>query len=137
SSTALVATQPVWAALVARARGERIPASGWVGIGVAVLGALLLTGIDLSFSARALYGDVLALAGGVLAAAYITVGAEVRRTVSTTAYTAVCYVVSAALLAVCCVATRASLGGYRPKTWLAIVGLTVGAQLLGHSVFNR
>lgn len=137
SSTALVATQPVWAALVARVRGERIARLGWVGIWVSVVGAAVLTGIDLSFSGRALFGDFLALVGGIFAALYVTVGAEVRRTVTTTVYTAVCYVTAAAVLLVLSLATRAPLGGYSARTWLALAGLTLGAQLLGHSVFNR
>ncbi|MGH8975243.1 MAG: EamA family transporter, partial [Acidimicrobiia bacterium] len=48
SSVALVATQPVWAALMARARGEWVPARAWVGIAVAVAGAVALSGVDLS-----------------------------------------------------------------------------------------
>jgi drug/metabolite transporter (DMT)-like permease len=137
SSTALVATQPVWAALVARARGERIPALGWAGIWVSVLGAALLTGIDLHFSVRALGGDLLALIGGFFAAAYVTVGAEVRRTVSTSVYATVCYATTSVLLLVLIGVTRTRLVGFSARTWLCIAGLTVGAQLLGHTVFNR
>lgn len=137
SSTALVATQPVWAALVARWQGDRIPALGWAGIWISVAGAALLTGIDLHFSARALGGDLLALVGGMFAAAYVTVGAEVRRSVSTTVYTTICYATTAVLLLVLCGVTRTEVVGFGAKTWLCIAGLTVGAQLLGHSVFNR
>jgi drug/metabolite transporter (DMT)-like permease len=137
SSTALVATQPVWAALIARYQGDRMPAIGWAGIGISVVGAALLTGIDLHFSARALTGDLLALVGGFFAAAYVTVGAEVRRTVSTTVYTTVCYATTAILLLLLILGTRTKLAGFSGRTWLAIAALTVGAQLLGHSVFNR
>jgi drug/metabolite transporter (DMT)-like permease len=137
SSTALVATQPVWAALVARYSGERLPGLGWAGIWLSVLGAALLTGIDLHFSVRALTGDLLALAGGLFAAAYVTVGAEVRRSVSTTVYTTVCYATTAVLLLVLLAVTRTPVVGFSAKTWVCLVGLTVGAQLLGHSVFNR
>jgi drug/metabolite transporter (DMT)-like permease len=91
SSVALVATQPVWAALLARARGDEVPGQAWLGIVLAFGGAVVLTGVDVSLSGRALTGDLLALAGGMLAAAYVTVGADVRQTVSTTLYTAICY----------------------------------------------
>src|SRR2546423_1650602 len=74
SSVALVATQPVWAALMARARGDHVPGQAWLGIGVAVGGAATLTGVDVAISGRAFVGDLLALAGGILAAAYVTVG---------------------------------------------------------------
>lgn len=137
SSTALVATQPVWAALIARGQGENIPRLGWAGIAVSVVGAALLTGIDLHFSARALFGDVLALVGGFFAAAYMTVGAEVRRSVSTTVYTTVCYATTSVALLVLILATGTTFTGFDGETWLTIAALTVAAQLLGHSVFNR
>ncbi|HVF19096.1 MAG TPA: DMT family transporter [Mycobacteriales bacterium] len=137
SSVALVATQPVWAALVARVRGDDVAARAWLGIAIAVAGAVLLSGVDFQISRRALGGDVLALVGGMLAALYVTVGAEVRRTVSTTAYTSICYLTAGVALLVVCLVSGQSLTGYSSGTWWRIVALTVLAQLLGHSVFNR
>ena len=137
SSVALVATQPVWAALIARHRGEQIQRGTWVGIGLAMAGALLLTGVDLSISSRALFGDLLALLGGMLAAAYVTVGADVRRHVSTVVYALACYATAAALLLALCVVTGQVLSGYDRDTWLAIGGLVLGAQLLGHTLVNH
>ena len=136
SSVALVATQPVWAALIARRRGEPIARSTWVGIALALAGTVVLTGVDLSISGRALFGDLLAMVGGMFAAAYVTVGAEVRRHVSTLSYALACYATAAALLLALCVAARQPLTGFDPNTWLAIGGLVLGAQLLGHTLVN-
>ena len=136
SSTALVATQPVWAALLARATGRQVQPAVWVGIVVAVVGVVLLTGADVSLSGRALVGDLLAIVGGALAAAYVTVGAAVRTRLSTTSYTAVCYSTCALLLLGLCLATGQQLGGYEAGTWVKLVALTLGAQLLGHSLVN-
>jgi drug/metabolite transporter (DMT)-like permease len=137
SSTALVATQPIWAALIARWLGQDIPRAAWAGIAVAMAGAVVLSGVDLSIDPRALFGDVLALLGGALAAAYVTVGAGVRRTVTTNVYAIVCYGVAAAALLVVCVAGGQALAGYDAGTWWALVALTLGPQLLGHTVLNR
>jgi len=137
SATALVATQPIWAALLARARGQVVSRRVWAGIAVAVSGALLLTGADLSVSGTALLGDALAVVGGAFAAAYMVAGSEIRRSVSTTTYTAVCYTVTALILLVVCVVGRQSLTGYDTADWLKLLALTAGAQLLGHSLFNR
>lgn len=137
SSVALVCTQPVWAATIARARGEHVPRRAWVGIGVALLGVLVLTGVDLSISGRALFGDALALAGGMFGAAYVTVGADARRTMSTTAYTSICYSLAAAALVVVCLVGRQPLGGYSTHTWLILLAITIGPQLLGHTLVNR
>ena len=137
SSVALVATQPVWAALLARVRGDDVPAQAWLGIALAVGGAVLLTGVDVALSGRALIGDLLALAGGMLAAAYVTVGAAVRQSVSTTVYTAICYATAAGVLGVLCLGGNQALGGFDGRTWLCLLALTVGPQFLGHSVVNR
>lgn len=137
SATALVSTQPIWVALLARRAGASMPGRAWLGIVIAVVGAGVLTGADLSVSPRALGGDVLAVVGGAGAAGYMVTGSEVRRHVSTVTYTAVCYATTAVVLLACCVAARQSLTGYSGGTWLRIVALTVGAQFLGHSLFNR
>ena len=136
SATALVATQPVWTALLSSLRGVPVSGRVWAGIGIATTGALLLTGVDLQVSERALIGDGLALLGGLFAAGYVVVGGEVRRSVSTTTYTTVCYSTAALLLLVVCVVGRQSLSGYAGIDWLKLLAITLGAQLLGHSLFN-
>jgi drug/metabolite transporter (DMT)-like permease len=40
------------------------------------------------------------------------------------------------LLLALCLGARLHLAGYSGKTWLQLVALTVGPQLLGHTVFN-
>jgi drug/metabolite transporter (DMT)-like permease len=136
SSTALVATQPVWAALLARLDGRQVARRVWIGILVAVAGAAMITGADLSLSARAVGGDLLAVLGGILAAAYVTAGAAVRVRISTTAYTTVCYSTCALLLVLVCLVFRQPLAGYSGTTWVKLAALTAGAQLLGHSLVN-
>ncbi len=137
SATALVGTQPIWAAVLAGVLGRRIRPAAWAGIGVGVLGAALVTGADFAISGRAVVGDLLALAGGVLSAAYVTAGGASRRSVSTTVYTTVAYSVCALILLVLCLAGGQRLGGYDGGTWVRLVALTVAAQLIGHSLINR
>ena len=137
SATALVSTQPVWTALLARRAGHAVPGRVWIGIAVALAGVVLVTGVDVTLSRRAFLGDVLALAGGAFGAAYIVAGNRVRQSVSTTTYTTVCYGVTAVALLAACLLGGASLAGYGAGTWAKLAALTVGAQLLGHSVFNR
>ena len=77
--------------LIARARGHAVPTAAWVGIAISFGGVLLLTGVDAGRGGDVLLGDLLALLGGMAAAGYVTVGGEVRRTVSTSPYTLLCY----------------------------------------------
>jgi drug/metabolite transporter (DMT)-like permease len=126
----------VWTALLSGLRGVPVGARTWTGVGLATAGAVLLAGVDLTVSSRALVGDGLALLGGLFAAAYVVVGGEVRRSVSTTTYTTLCYSTAAALLLVVCLVGRQPLSGYAAVDWLKLAGITLGAQLLGHSLFN-
>lgn len=137
SSVALVCSQPVWSAIIARARGRAVSRREWSGIALALAGVLLLTGVDLSVSVRALAGDLLALVGGALAAAYVAVGAEVRRDVPNPVYTLGCYGVAGALLGLLALGGGQSMGGFDGRTWGLLLLMTAGPQLLGHSVFNR
>lgn len=136
AATALGATQPVWQGMIAVAQGRRLAPLTWVGIAVAVAGALIATGADIGVSPTAVLGDVLAMLGGVAAAVYIALGERARVTTSTTSYTAVCYSVCALILLAVCLVARAPLTGYPLTAWVAIAGITLGPQLLGHSLFT-
>jgi drug/metabolite transporter (DMT)-like permease len=137
SATALVCLQPVWTALIARWRGFEVTGRAWLGIAISVAGAVLLTGLDLSVSGDALLGDGLALVGGMFSAAYVVLGEEVRKSLGTTTYTTLCYGTSAIVLLGACLVSNSTLVGYDARTWWILVAVTVGPQLLGHSVFNR
>ena len=136
AATALVATQPVWQGLIALAQGRRLRPVIWTGIGVAVAGAVLATGADVTVSGRAVAGDLLAIAGGIAAAVYTALGERARTSVSTTTYTTVCYTVCSLVLLGVCAVGGVRLTGFDGRTWLAILALVAGAQLLGHSLLN-
>ncbi|WP_073259157.1 DMT family transporter [Cryptosporangium aurantiacum] len=136
TATALVCTQPIWAALIALRSGQRFSSRFWAGVVLAVVGVALMTGADVTVSGRALLGDALALAGAVLAAAYVTVGAGIRAETSTTTYTTFGYGSCAAVLLVVCLIGGVRLEGYPAHTWLLLAAVTIGPQLLGHSLIN-
>ena len=137
SSTALCTTTPLWTTLILRLRGHHAPRAVWIGTGLAFVGVLVLTGVDFELSARALAGDGLALGAGIAASGYFLLGSEVRRTVSTTAYTFVCYSTTAVLLLVTCLVSGVTMTGWSTTAWLQIALLTGCAQFLGHSLSNR
>ncbi|MEU9194431.1 DMT family transporter [Streptomyces hundungensis] len=137
SSTALCTTTPIWTTLALRLRGHRPPALVWSGTLAACVGVVLLTGVDLTLSSRALAGDALALGGGVAAAGYVLLGAEVRKSVATVPYTYLCYGTAAAGLLAATLVSGADLTSYDAGTWAKLGLLTLAAQLLGHSLLNR
>lgn len=137
ASTALCTTTPLWTTVFLRLRGHRAPLLTWVGVCLAFGGVLVLTGFDLTVSTRALTGDLMALAAGIAAAGYFLIGSHVRRTVSTTGYTTVCYSTTAVTMLLTCLFSGQALTGYSAADWWKIIGLTVAAQFVGHTLSNR
>lgn len=137
SATALVCLQVGWVVLIAGVRGQGAERGVLLGLAVSFAGVLVVSGVDVSLSTQALVGDLLALAGGLFAAGYTTLGSVVRQSMTTTSYTTLCYGSCGLLLLALCVVSGASLSGYPAQAWLGLVGVTVAAQLLGHSVFNH
>ncbi len=137
AATALVTTQLLWVVLIDRLRGTKPGKAALIGMVFATVGVLIISGFDFALSRRAITGDALAILGGLFAALYLIAGGEIRKKLSTTTYTFVCYGMCAALLLVACLATGQQLTGFSGPTWLAIIAVTVGAQLLGHSLFNH
>jgi drug/metabolite transporter (DMT)-like permease len=137
SSVALVCTQPVWVVAFERLRGRPVSRRTGLGVAVALAGVVLLTGVDVTVSSRALWGDLLALAGGAFAAGYVLAGAEARRVLPNPVYTLGCYGLAGGLLAAMALAGGQPMTGYDARTWWLLGALVVGPQLLGHSVFNR
>src|SRR5579862_366333 len=133
SAVTLVSTQPAWAALFARRPVHR---RVWSGIAVAMLGVVAVAGVDLSISARAAFGDALALAGGALAALYVTVGAEVRQSVPNATYTTGCYGIAAVTALAIALIGRVDVVPASAATWGWILAITIGPQLLGHTLIN-
>jgi len=136
ASIALVTTTPIWTALAARVAGVHLPAAvGW-GRVLAVLGAALIAGVDVTVSPRAVAGDGLALLGAIAAGGYVLAGARARVRLSTSAYTVVCYSVCALVLAAAALVVDVPLTGFSARDWWLIAAITFVAQLLGHTLLN-
>jgi drug/metabolite transporter (DMT)-like permease len=136
ASTALVTTTPIWTALAARFSGVHLPSQVWWGLGLAVLGAALIAGVDVTVSWEALAGDGLALLGAICAGGYMLAGARARERLTTSAYAVVCYSTCAVALAVAALVADVPLGGFSARDWWLIAAITFCAQLLGHTLLN-
>jgi drug/metabolite transporter (DMT)-like permease len=137
SSTAIVSLQVLWVVGYDVLRGAEVRRQVLAGVVLAVAGAVVVSGVDLSISARALAGDALALLGSIGVAAYAVIGGRVRQTMSTAAYTLGCYGTAAVLLLVATLVSGQALTGYDADQWAKLGVLAATAQLLGHSVFNH
>jgi len=137
SSTAIVSLQVIWVVGWDLVRGVPVARRALLGVLVATTGALVVSGVDLSISGRALAGDGLALLGSIGVAAYAIIGGRARQSVSTTVYTFGCYGTAAVVLLVAAVVAGQDLSGYDADQWWLLLLLAGTAQLLGHSVFNH
>jgi drug/metabolite transporter (DMT)-like permease len=137
SATAIVCLQIAWVVTWELVRGARFNPGVLIGLVVSFAGVLVVSGVDLTLSSRALVGDLLALVGGMAAAAYTLIGSRARQTTTTTTYTFVCYGTCAAILAVASLVSGQNLGGYPLHQWGLLLLVTVTSQLMGHSVFNH
>jgi drug/metabolite transporter (DMT)-like permease len=136
ASISLVTTTPIWTALAARLSGVRLPASVWWGLVLAVVGAALIAGVDITVSLEALAGDGLALLGAICAGGYVLAGARARERLPISTYAVVCYTTCAAAVAVAAAIVGAPLVGFSARDWWLIAAITFTAQLLGHTLLN-
>ena len=136
AGTALVALQPIFAALFVKFSGGHIPSKAWLGMIVSFTGVVLVSGVDLTISFRAFLGDLAAIVSAALAAAYMIAGSKAQRTLETSTYTSVCYFVCAMTALPMALIAGNEIFSFEAKEWLILLGLILGAQLLGHTMFN-
>ena len=136
AGTALVALQPIFAALFVKFSGGHIPTKAWLGMVVSFVGVVLVSGVDLTISLRAFLGDIAALISAALAAAYMIAGSKAQRTLETSTYTTVCYFVCAMTALPMALIAGNEIFSFEQNEWLILLGLILGAQLLGHTMFN-
>ena len=137
AATALVCLQSGWIAIFQLFRGVRHRWPVLVGLGIAFGGVVTITGFDMGTSPGALLGDLLAVAGGILAGIYTLAGGQARQSMSTGVYTTLCYGMCAAIVAGLALFAGQPLTGFDATGWLGILAVTVSAQLVGHTAFNH
>jgi len=136
AGTAIVATQPIFAAFFVKLTGGHIPTKAWFGMLISFTGVVLVTGIDLQLDRRSFMGDLAALISGALAAAYMLIGSRAQQTLATTSYTTICYFICAATALPMALLSGYEIMGFVAREWWVLLGLIIGAQILGHTMFN-
>jgi len=149
ASVTLVQSQPLFVAVGAWALlDERLTKRMLVGIGVALVGAAamslgdpLLAALGLindggGLSGTSTYGNLLALVGAVMAAAYVLAGRSLRQRISLVPYVVVVYLACSAALLAIAVGQGAPLVDYPRREWLLFLGMAIGPGIFGHTVIN-
>ena len=98
-----------------------------------------MAGADLSLSSStALWGDLLALAGGLAAAIYFYLGGILRDRIPWAIYGALVYSFGAIFMGIALLIQQGLPGFfyYPPITWLWFVLLALVPQIIGHTLLN-
>ncbi len=139
ASTVLVSLQPVFVAAGSAVLLHEHPVRGqWIGIGIAVVGAVIIglgAGSEPGAS-HALKGDLLALAGAVAGAAYVLSGRRLRRRLDLWPCVGLMYAVSLVVLLVFVQWQGVALWPQPSRAWWAFVALAIGPMLLGHTLLS-
>jgi drug/metabolite transporter (DMT)-like permease len=136
AGTALAALQPIFAALYMKFRGARISSQSLGGMFLAFASLLLITGVDFTVSTRAFLGDLFGILCGLLAAAYMIIGSGVQKALTTATYTTICFASCALTTLVVALLSGSPLIHFPKVQWMYLIGLIIGAQFLGHTLFN-
>lgn len=137
SSVVLVTTSPFFVGLGSHfLLRERVSSEMFVGVVLAILGGAIIGWGDFSASGQALWGDVLALTGALMASAYFLIGRNLRRHLSLLAYVTPTYWMAALVLMAAALLSRQKLTGYPARSYLFFGLLAIGPQVIGHSSLN-
>ena len=143
ASVVLVNVQPlIVAAMSAWWLREAPTRQQWLGIGVAMLGAVIVVVPDLvasgrgMLSTRAAIGDALAIVGAMTAAGYYVIGRRLRAQLDLWAYAGLVYSACFAALLVIAALTATPLTPYPPRELGIFALLALGPMLLGHTGLN-
>lgn len=137
NSVVLVNTNPLWVGLLTFIMtGERLKGSSVAGIIIGVAGGAVIGAEDFAAGGEALFGDFLALSGGICAAFYLLLGRNLRSRLSLIAYITVCYGSSAVFLWLAVLICGLQVAGYDPGTMVSFLGIALISQLTGHTCFN-
>ncbi|MBD90840.1 MAG: EamA family transporter [Deltaproteobacteria bacterium] len=134
SSVLLVTTNPIWVGLLSPwLIGERPTRRTWVGILVAMIGAVIVGfEADTGEYANPALGNALALAGGLAASGYLMMSRSVRPSLDFGAYSAATMAGAWVVLALVVVVSGVPLSGYEASAWGLFAAMALGPQLLGH-----
>jgi drug/metabolite transporter (DMT)-like permease len=138
ASVAIVSTAPIWVAILGLLfLGERPSRRQWLGVLLAVAGTAWIGWGDFRGGADPFRGDLLALLGAVLVAAYYVIGRRLRRRIDLWPYVAVVYGCAALVLLLAGgVAAVPLVEGHGAVDWAVFLALAVGPMMVGHTGQN-
>lgn len=137
-ATLLACTTPLWTTLGAFVLGRRRPTlRDFAALLLAGLGLWLVTQTDTQTPTPAtLLGDILGLTSGLMLAVYLLCSEGLHASVSSQRQVTVAYSVAATVLWAALLMEGGATLSYSPAVWGALLGMTLGPQIIGHTLLN-
>jgi drug/metabolite transporter (DMT)-like permease len=137
SSVVIVSTHPIFVALGSSLLlKERTGTLTIVGILLSIAGAVIIGLSDFTLCTHAAMGDLLALAGAIMASAYLIVGRKLRQQMDLISYIFPVYSAGGLVVLLLGIVAGVSFFGYSSRTYTLFLTLAIVPQLIGHSTFN-
>ena len=139
SSAALVATTPLWVGIVARVWfKEALNRYRIIGMALTIAGSIGIAVSDqtASVGTNPLLGNLLAIVGAISGSAYFLLGRGLRSDIPLLHYIWMTYGAAALVLLVAALGFGYTTVPAAGMTWLVLIGLALGPQLLGHTSIN-
>jgi drug/metabolite transporter (DMT)-like permease len=136
SNLILLVAQPVFGALLDRARGQALPLRAPLVLGMSLDGMLMVAGGDVSLGPRALLGDLCCVLAGLVGALFFVVGGAPRQALALDAYMGATLLVAAATALPVALLAGVSLVDYPPVSWYWLSGIVLITTLAGHGLLN-
>ena len=105
------------------------------GAAIALLGTLIMTGMDISLQ-NSLWGNFLALIGGIFFSIFLVVSRAMRKEISTFTYSAIVYGLATLFVGFGFVFSDVQFVTASPSAYWALIGIVVLPQLIGHTTIN-
>ncbi len=138
ASVVLVDSSPIFTAILSTMiLGESLRRRSWIGVLVAVSGAVFLAWGDFGgTNIIALMGDLLALSGALFLAFYFIGGRRFARGMPITVYTSIVYLFAAITTLFLCIPFGYNVLVFEPNEVAIFIALAIFPTVLGHSVNN-
>ena len=137
SSVILVTAHPVIVAPLAYLLfKEKLSIINILGIAISLFGGIVLVFGNYGIEQNTIYGNLLAIFGGIAAGLYILGGRKLRKTVSVISYAFIVYITATIILLGICIATSTQLTNY-PLFGYEVILLMAGVSgIFGHTLYN-
>ncbi|MGC8781338.1 MAG: DMT family transporter [Anaerolineae bacterium] len=137
TATLLDNTAPIWVGLGAMAFfRERLRWRYWAGLGLALAGAAVVTGVNPAHGFDLNPGDALAFFGALFYATYLLLTQRGRTQLDTLSYLWLVAATAAVVLVTVCLILRLPLAGYGERAYLAMLGVGLFSQVGGWLLIN-